>query len=554
MKGVKIEIVRDQSAEGAGDAIIRLIGLLELPEQPVFRIAPLDEEASLGDAPGWPKGDLKAKRMRVGTAGVELVVAGDIVDSPALLPGTPVAIVVPSASIREELRWPALPPVRKAQRSAVVVSAEKRRAEIAARAKARRAELENMAAVRMAAATASQNSDSDKAEAESDVAVGEGLSRLDMKRKGSVKLVASRDLKPEAAAPPTSQAAPALPSSPIAASAAQPNLPPLPKGPPSIDMAKPVAQVSHAIAQSSAPSFKPPRHQGPIAAPGTPANPPLPPLPDSYRKRVDALAQAPSAAVAPVVKAVAPQQGAAPPPVPVRHGPPLSSTMRPGGAPPSLPPDTPKFLRRPSDDRPGPFSFQKAFGLGFLVAAVLAVISSFAFRSDLLTADPPATPVQALMSKPAETLTTLSTIVAVPDVSTRGSDASNVDLAAALSRADKSLSSGAGDKDEAKYWLRKALSLGLGDKRLVWAITQLGTLYAAPASGSPDYAAARTLWELASAQRDPVALCFLAALHEHGLGVAKDRVRALVLYRNAKAEGGCRGVDQSIARLTKGSP
>jgi hypothetical protein len=38
------------------------------------------------------------------------------------------------------------------------------------------------------------------------------------------------------------------------------------------------------------------------------------------------------------------------------------------------------------------------------------------------------------------------------------------------------------------------------------------------------------------------------------LGTAKNEVRALVLYRNAKAQGGCRNVDQSIARMAKGTP
>ncbi|MFV0369421.1 MAG: tetratricopeptide repeat protein [Hyphomicrobiaceae bacterium] len=196
--------------------------------------------------------------------------------------------------------------------------------------------------------------------------------------------------------------------------------------------------------------------------------------------------------------------------------------------------------------------------MGFLIAAALALISVFAMnRSGMLLGDAArvgaVNPVAA--SQPEESLKTLSAVLAVPDVSTNGTDATSVDLAGALNRADDLLSTGeSGDKEEAKYWLRRALAQGLSEKRMVWAMTQLGTLYAAPMSGAPDYAAARSVWELAAAQGDPVALCFLAALHEHGLGVPADEVRALVLYRNAKAEGGCRNVDASIQRLSKGTP
>ena len=152
-------------------------------------------------------------------------------------------------------------------------------------------------------------------------------------------------------------------------------------------------------------------------------------------------------------------------------------------------------------------------------------------------------------------LATLSAILNVPDVSTRGESATSIDLAGALKKADQSLEgSSSPDKEEAKYWLRRSLGLGLGEQRLVWALTKLGTLYASPATGDADYVSARTLWELAAAQGDPIALCFLASLYEHGLGVAPDEVRALILYRNAKTHGGCRNVDQSIARLAKGAP
>lgn len=224
----------------------------------------------------------------------------------------------------------------------------------------------------------------------------------------------------------------------------------------------------------------------------------------------------------------------------------------------NLPAHTPRFLTRAEREPRSPQSFQRAFGLGFLVAAVLAVISTLAFRGDvagLLSSGDQKVAMVTPQRDEADMLTTLSGILAAPEISTRGEDASTVDLAEALKRADKTLAgTSEGDKAEARYWLRRALSLGLGDQRLVWALTQLGTIYAAPSSGVPDYNSARALWQLAAAQGDPIAMCFLASLHEHGLGLAKNEVRALVLYRNAKAHGGCRNVDQSIARLSKGTP
>ena len=44
-------------------------------------------------------------------------------------------------------------------------------------------------------------------------------------------------------------------------------------------------------------------------------------------------------------------------------------------------------------------------------------------------------------------------------------------------------------------------------------------------------------------------MCFVAALHEHGLGVRPDKETALGWYRQSKNAGGCRDVDAAIERL-----
>ena len=106
------------------------------------------------------------------------------------------------------------------------------------------------------------------------------------------------------------------------------------------------------------------------------------------------------------------------------------------------------------------------------------------------------------------------------------------------------------NKTEAAGLLRRYLATTLGDERTLWALTQLGSVYAEPPTGNaPDYANARRLWELSGSLGDPVAMCFVAALREHGLGVQPDKTAALDWYRQSKAAGGCRDTDAAIHRL-----
>ena len=112
---------------------------------------------------------------------------------------------------------------------------------------------------------------------------------------------------------------------------------------------------------------------------------------------------------------------------------------------------------------------------------------------------------------------------------------------------------GAGrDKAEAAFMLRRYLATTLGDERTLLVLTQLGSIYAEPdGARAPDYARARQLWEISATLGDPVAMCFLASLHEHGLGVAANKPAALQWYLRAKDVGGCQRIDESIARLRK---
>lgn len=146
----------------------------------------------------------------------------------------------------------------------------------------------------------------------------------------------------------------------------------------------------------------------------------------------------------------------------------------------------------------------------------------------------------------------LSEIYTVGNTSPRGVDARGFDRDDALLLANQLIHGieRPTDKEEGAFWLRKALSLKLSNEQMTWALTQLGSIYASASEGQPaDYRSARTLWELAGVNGDPVALCFLGRLHEEGLGVAVSQQEALANYKKAQSLGGCPGIDAALARV-----
>lgn len=137
--------------------------------------------------------------------------------------------------------------------------------------------------------------------------------------------------------------------------------------------------------------------------------------------------------------------------------------------------------------------------------------------------------------------------------SPRKKAAANVDVATALSLADQNLRGPRtqADIEEAEFWLKRALASNMSGQEVGWALTQLGSIYATVGTPSHSYAKAHALWELAAAQGDPVAHCFLGRLYEHGLGVAKNRKTAREHYQTADARGACPGAKEAAARLSE---
>ena len=151
--------------------------------------------------------------------------------------------------------------------------------------------------------------------------------------------------------------------------------------------------------------------------------------------------------------------------------------------------------------------------------------------------------------QPANTL--LFDALSVGATSPRGTSANGVTAARALENANLQLlaSGAARDTEEGAFWLKQYITGTFADDRTMRVLTQLGSVYAEPSMGTPDYAKARLLWEISSAAGDPVAMCFLGLLHESGLGVTADRTSALRWYERSKDKGGCPNVDESLARV-----
>lgn len=144
-------------------------------------------------------------------------------------------------------------------------------------------------------------------------------------------------------------------------------------------------------------------------------------------------------------------------------------------------------------------------------------------------------------------------LLAAGAVSPRGQSSVGVSPDQAFQIADAKLN-GIGtptDDEEARYWLRAGIAGSMTNDRLRWALTQLGTLYARPSAPPTELAIARSVWELAAAQKDPVALCFLARLEEGVSGAEPNKAAALKLFKQAQAAGSCRGSEQAIERLSR---
>lgn len=117
MRKVVVEIAEDTTRPEGGHAVILLRGVTVFPDHATFRLKSVEarghEEAGFNE---WPHGDLVPLKIRQGDAGIELVIGPDIVDSPALVPGTLGVIEIKRAGLRGEFLWPSLRPTARPRR------------------------------------------------------------------------------------------------------------------------------------------------------------------------------------------------------------------------------------------------------------------------------------------------------------------------------------------------------------------------------------------------------------------------------------------------------
>jgi TPR repeat protein len=187
-----------------------------------------------------------------------------------------------------------------------------------------------------------------------------------------------------------------------------------------------------------------------------------------------------------------------------------------------------------------------ASGSGIASSVAEAASSKLEGAAGVAAATAPGTPAPTRAS-------ILYDVFSTGDVSPRGRTAKGMDMGSSLALADTYIhgDSSSTDLKEGEYWIRHAIGRVMADTRLRWALTQLGSVYAAPGGVAPDFEKARLMWEMSGALGDTVALCFLGNLYEYGLGVPADREIALRWYERALAAGGCKGLDEAIARVKR---
>lgn len=592
MSDVSVDVVADQDA-GGGHAVIRLNGVYLLPPQSRFKIEPLDAGETATE--GWPVGDWKPADVRVTSSGVELLVGPEIVDNPALQPGTAVVLSVPAVDVRSEIRWPTLPVSMAPRRRAVIVSAAQRTAEAAA-AKARadtearqRAEAEDNARreaearqrnieervrreddarvlkeahdkTQSDAARRAENAaalaDNARAVAAQREAVEAATETERVQRRRLAELAAAdvaREADLAAAPPRTEVLADKTPATHVVASTqinASPNETEWARA--ARDAAARLATAQAASQQVSVTQSVPAKAEVADPDPGRG----LAKL-DLVRGngRTGEAGPAPGPVKIPAPRADVPAVSSAPHKVPatVDELPPLPRRRS------SVVPFLMGMLLPLAIGAGGYYALSRNIPIpGIPVASQPAPVAAAPIPTAVATgsinpatSNRPAAQGRTQASTPAPAL---GDIVRIGAKSPRGRSSSGVDLTAALALADRNLHGidQSIDREEARYWLQKALTLSLHTEQMTWAMTQLGAIYATPVAGeAPDYEKARALWEISGANGDPVAHCFIASLLEHGLGVSADRRGALKHFTEARRLGGCRGVDQAIARLSQ---
>ncbi len=481
MKHVEVEAVEDRSRAEGGHAVILLRGVERLPGQVRFRLRPADADAVPSEVATALAGDLSPIAVEATNDGLALSIGPQLTELQGLVPGTQMVIALPDAGVQGEFAWPAVAP-----------SSRPRRRNIMIRRRAGDPFPGTVADPRHVPAVVQ------------DAAGEPPVDAVDQGR-GAVGPAA-----PGVAAEPARSPAPAR--RPIVVTSAVPRRPPAAEtaGPAPVGGAAPTAAVA------VAPSLSVDQ----AAAIAEPAAKPAPPQVQPSANPVPSHGTAGTSL--PTARATLPSR--------------VEPVLRP--ATPRLPrlPRLPLTLGGRKISAASAAAMAVAVLVGGQIVALRALDLSITRRSQP-AAVPTPTAVPATFA-PGQQRSIYEIIAAGPR-SPRGLAADGVSPAKALQTAHALLHGPESNRDpeEAIYWLKRYLAGTSGADHARIALTQLGTAYVQPIRGKRDFSSARLAWELAGALGDPVAMCFLGAIHEHGLGVAPARQLATIWYDRAAAVG-----------------
>lgn len=429
MRRIEIEAFEDRTRPDGGHAVIVLHGVGRLPSDLVFRLQPVEFSALDGAAPSWLGHDQRPEAMLATPDGPALVIGPEITDSPLLVAGSLVEIVLPQAGIRGEFLWPTIAPHGPTRRRTLLFKAGRK-----------------------------------------------------------------QNIVMQAPAMPADGRAHDL-STHLTATAAMPSAT--------------AAVVSNAMFQQSIS----PVTTVPVTAPASRA------LSTTADRGMEAL--------------IVPRQ-------------PLVDFEQ---ADPDPPPDTAAVAPTPAAPSLSPAMIAAAavmallavqtFGMAMLDLQIVAGKELSAVQSPSRTVEASAAPVKVVHDPSA-----IYDLLATNAVSPRGVGARGVSPAKALEHAQANLrgtdgrgKDGSRDPEEAAFWLKRYVATTFGAEMARIALTQLGSSYADSARQPADFGRARLAWELAGALGDPVALCFLGAVHAQGLGTPADRATASQWYARASTAG-----------------
>lgn len=474
MKLIEVVAVEDRSRADGGHAVILLRGVKAAPPGVAFDLKPM---AAGGDddteAPLVGLTDLRALGVTMTADGAALSIGPEVAESPLFVPGAGVEITLPELAVRGEFLWPAITPHARPKRRNIMI-----RRNVAD-------PLQRPAATSGSPLPAGREASA----VESAAAVAPSATTQE------AELARAPETSPDTSPQPQTAA-----RRPIVLSSALPRR----------SLAEPASPVSAPMVEAATAD----------------------PVPHPGKKDLAREMSAPKNSV--VNKA---------------HGLPLASPVRSAGDASSLP--------SPRGARVGrSISAGSAVALAAAILVAGQVIAFRALNLSVVSRPAPASATEPVVvataalpkaepTSPSASVASLEPQRSVYEVisagphSPRGVAAADVSPAAALQRAHALLHGSQAERDpeEAAYWLKRYLSEASGGDPIRIALTQLGTAYAQPVRGARDFASARIVWELSSALGDPVAMCFIGAMHEHGLGVAPASRTAKAWYERAAVSG-----------------